>query len=270
MKSPFPGMDPYIEACGFWGDFHARLIGQILARLEDVLPSKYRVRTELREVVELVETEGKEKKSIYPDVKVTGPWTRLPEGGVAVAEPETATDGLELRAFIAEEFREKFIEISVAEGERRLVTCIEVLSPSNKRANSNSREQYLRKRQALLLGAANLVEIDLLRGGERMPMLDAWPDSPYRLLVGRWYREGKCRGWPAHFRQPLPPIPVPLDRPDPDVLLDLQAMLAAIYERSRYGEDIDYRKPLEPALAEADVAWLQEQLKARQPALTKP
>ena len=26
MKSPFPGMDPYIEACGLWGDFHSHLI----------------------------------------------------------------------------------------------------------------------------------------------------------------------------------------------------------------------------------------------------
>lgn len=28
MKSPFPGMDPYIEACSLWGDFHNRLILQ--------------------------------------------------------------------------------------------------------------------------------------------------------------------------------------------------------------------------------------------------
>src|SRR5437899_772734 len=138
MKSPFPGMDSYIETCGFWPDFHDDLISEVKRALAGVLPRKYRVRTELREVVELVETEGKEKRSIYPDVKVTGPWTHSPEGGVAVAEPETAAEGLALRPFIAEEFREKFIEISVAEGERRLVTCIEVLSPSNKRANSAS------------------------------------------------------------------------------------------------------------------------------------
>jgi hypothetical protein len=30
-----------------------------------------------------------------------------------------------------------------------------------------------------LLGDANLVEIDLLRSGSRMPMLDLWPDSPF-------------------------------------------------------------------------------------------
>jgi hypothetical protein len=26
MKSPFPGMDPYYEACGLWEGFHNRLI----------------------------------------------------------------------------------------------------------------------------------------------------------------------------------------------------------------------------------------------------
>lgn len=29
MKSPFPGMDPYIEACNVWRDFHHHLIERI-------------------------------------------------------------------------------------------------------------------------------------------------------------------------------------------------------------------------------------------------
>src|SRR6266511_3916447 len=148
MKSPFPGMDPYIELCGFWGDFHSRLIVHILEALETVLPRKYRVRTEQREVIELVEREGKDNRSMYPDVGVTGPLTRpraVDSGGVAVAEPEVTGEPLALRAFIAEEFRDKFIEITTAEPERRLVTCIEVLSPTNKRPNSPGWDQYYRK-----------------------------------------------------------------------------------------------------------------------------
>src|SRR5690242_4364409 len=123
-------MDPYIEACSFWADFHAHLLNEIKRALDGALPRKYRVRTAQRDVVEFVEKEEKEKRPIYPEM---------------IADEE----GLVLRAFIAEEFREKFIEISVVEGERRLVTCLEVLSPSNKRANSASQEQYLRKRHAL-------------------------------------------------------------------------------------------------------------------------
>jgi hypothetical protein len=203
---------------------------------------------------------------MYPDVGVTAPLARPPvaEGGVAVAEPATEAGPVSMRVFVAEEFREQFIEITAVEPERRLVTCIEVLSPSNKRPGSNSREQCLRKRQALLLGEANLVEIDLLRGGTKMPMLDPWPNCPYTLFVGRWYKEGVAHVWQGHYLRPLPPIPIPLDRPDPDVMLDLQPMIQAVYERSRYGEDIDYGRPLDPPLSEPDRAWLQEQLKARQ------
>jgi hypothetical protein len=32
MKSPFTGMDPFIEACGLWGDFHSHLIERFVAR----------------------------------------------------------------------------------------------------------------------------------------------------------------------------------------------------------------------------------------------
>lgn len=73
-----------------------------------------------------------------------------------------------MRAFVAEEYRESFIEIYEADSELRLVTCVEVLSPSNRRRDTEGWDLYLRKRQALLLGAANLVEIDLLRGGQRL------------------------------------------------------------------------------------------------------
>src|SRR5437660_455617 len=90
-----------------------------------------------------------------------------------------------MQAFIDEHFRENFIEIYEGEPEPRLVTCIEVLSPSNKRGGKKGWKLYLRKRNALLLGKANLVEIDLVRGGRRMPMVGKWPESPYYLLVAR-------------------------------------------------------------------------------------
>ena len=119
-----------------------------------------------------------------------------------------------------------------------------------------------RKRQSLLLGEANLVEIDLLRGGRRMPMLDAWPDSAYTLLVARAKKYGLCRVWPVHFETPLPELPIPLAKPDPDILLNLQPMLDSIYRRSRYWRSIDYSKPLSPPLDEALSGWLRKQLKS--------
>ena len=108
---------------------------------------------------------------------------------------------------------------------------------------------------------ANLVELDLLRGGQRMPMLDPWPSSPYTLLVARSNKAPSCLVWPAYFQRPLPSIPVPLLKPDPDIMLNLQAMIDAIYARSRYGRSIDYSQLLVPALSPEDSTWLAERLR---------
>jgi hypothetical protein len=168
-----------------------------------------------------------------------------------------------MRAFIEKEHREAFVEIYEAEPEQRLVTTIEVLSPSNKRPNTPGWDLYQRKRQSILLSDVNLVEIDLLRGGQRMPMFDPWPDSPYTLLVAKAKKPQLCKVWPAHFQRPLPPIPVPLTKPDPPIDLSLPPMIAAIYERYRYERSIDYKRPLTPPLAPAEVTWLAEQLRLR-------
>jgi hypothetical protein len=96
-----------------------------------------------------------------------------------------------------------------------------------------------------------------------MPMVSAWPDSPYYLLVSRKKQAGRCSVWPGYFTEPLPPIPIPLAPPDADITLDLQPFVEAIYARSRYERDIDYRKPLSPPLEPAEAAWLEKRIRAR-------
>ena len=266
MKSPFPGMDPFIEAYGFWEDFHHGLIEKIAEALSPNLPRNYMARTGERAYVVLVEEEGKKESMFQPDVGITSLGTSgrvAAETGVAVAV-ETETEPVSMRPFITEKIKESFVEIYELHPERRLVTCIEVLSPSNKRRKTPGWKQYQRKRQALFMSDTNLVEIDLLRGGTKMPMLDPWPKSPYTLLVARSSWGGAyCRVWPAHFTLPLPAIPVPLTQPDPPVELKLQPLVEAIYSQRRYDSDIDYRKPLRPPLSTEEITWLQAQLQAR-------
>jgi hypothetical protein len=164
---------------------------------------------------------------------------------------------------IDEEHHETFIELYTTNLESRLVTTIEVLSPSNKRPGTKGWELYQRKRQSVLLGDVSLVEIDLLRGGKRMPMLDPWPNSPYTLLVARARHPQMCRVWEAHFQQPLPPIPVPLAKPDPDLILNLQPLIATIYRRFRYEESIKYTAELTPPFSPEDASWWRKQLRSR-------
>jgi hypothetical protein len=269
MKSPFPGMDPYIEACGRWAGFHGHLIEAVYQSIAEVLPAGYSVDTAERTYVVLMETEGKKERLANPDVTVTQPKagkkSSKKKGGVAVAEPHEATEPVRMQAFIAEEFKERFIEIYAEEEERVLVTCIEVLSPTNKRPKSKGWRQYERKRRALLLGEANFIEIDLLRGGHKMPMLDTWPNSPYTLLVCRAVDAPDCRVWPASFRHRLPVIPVPLAEPDPDLSLDLQPLIDGIYALGRYHEWLDYTRQLTPTLSDTDAAWVKTLLKDRLP-----
>ena len=266
MKSPFPGMDPYIEACGLWGDFHHDLISEIKHALAQAAPERYLVRAGERSYVVLVEQEVKTSRPFLPDLSVTAERRKKPsrkKGGTAVAEPVLKAEPILMRAFVEEEHREAFVEVYEATPEQRLVTSIEVLSPSNKRPHTPGWDLYIRKRQSLLLGDVNLVEIDLLRGGQRMPMLDPWPDSPYTLLVARAKKYALCQVWPVYFQIPSPSIPVPLAKPDPDIPLDLQPMIDAIYQRSRYERSIDYSRPLTPPLHAAETGWLKQQLEAR-------
>ncbi|MFO0841795.1 MAG: DUF4058 family protein [Gemmataceae bacterium] len=258
MKSPFPGMDPYIEASGLWPDFHDDLVGEIKRSLAAALPERYFVQTGERSYIVLAGVDEKESKEFIPDVGVF-----TPPGGTekqaAVAEPKPEAGVTTMRAFIDHHARENFIEIYEAGPELRLVTSIEVLSPSNKR-RGKGRKLYLRKRNALLLGAANFVEIDLLRGGKRMPMAEPWPSSPYYLLVAREQRAPYCRVHLAGYRDPLPEVPVPLAPPDADLPLALQPMIDAVYARNRYRKRFDYSKPLTPPLSTDDAAWLVKQI----------
>ena len=268
MKSPFPGMDPYIESCGLWEDFHHHLIDKIYEQLATAAPDRYLVRTGERSYLVLVEAEGKETYPFKPDVTITTPEkgkkTSRKKNSVAVREPTTEIEPVNLRAFIAEGHRETFVEVYAHDPELRLVTTIEVLSPSNKRPDTEGWEQYQCKRQSVLLSDVSLVEIDLLRGGQRPPMLDPWPNSPYTLLVARARKYQLCKVWPAHFQRPLPALPVPLTKPDPDIPINLQPMIEAIYERSRYARTIDYRKPLTPPLTAVEATWLKQRLRERQ------
>jgi hypothetical protein len=268
MASPFPGMDPYIEARGLWEDFHAKLIGEIERAIASVLPERYVVRVGERAYVVLASSSGHEEYSIVGDVTVVAPRPGQRRGkgssATAIAERLAAANGPAImRALVETEFRERFVEIRELKPRHRLITAIEVLSPANKREDSPGWAQYLRKRQALLAGYANLVEIDLLRGGQRLPMEDEWPDSPYYLLVARKEEAPRCQVWRAHFMHPLEQIPVPLAPPDRDVPLPLQPLIEAVQARSRYDRDIDYRQPLRPALNAQEAAWLKTRLRGR-------
>jgi hypothetical protein len=259
-------MDPYIESSGLWRNFHANLLIKIQDTLADLVPPHYLVRAEERSYLLLAGEDEKEVRDFYPDVRVIDRETRPKKrgkrrsdsAGVAQAILPTEQRPMKLSAFVENEVRETFIDIFATQPEQRLVTTIEVLSPTNKERGGYGWELYLRKRQAAQVCGVHLVEIDLLRGGTRLPMRDPWPGSPYTLLVARARQQFTCDVWPAYFHLPLPPIPIPLAAPDADVPLALQPLIDSIYSRLRYSETIDRGKPLTPPPTTVEQEWLEQ------------
>jgi hypothetical protein len=65
MPSPFPGMDPYLEA--HWGDVHASLIIYAREQLQKELPRDLRARVGERV---FVEADDQQSRAVYPDVRI--------------------------------------------------------------------------------------------------------------------------------------------------------------------------------------------------------
>jgi hypothetical protein len=141
-----------------------------------------------------------------------------------------------------------------------VVTIVEVLSPTNKRPGGDGRDAYLQKREEVLLSPAHLVELDLLRGGERLPALKPLPPGDYYAFVSRQRDRPMAAVYAWSLRSPLPAIPVPLAGDDRDVIPDLQSVFTDVYDRAGYDYTLDYERAVEPTLSEDDATWARERL----------
>ncbi len=255
MPSPFPGMDPYIESW-IWEDFHARLIPAIYDKLNPALPKRYIASTELY----ITQVDPSNDDEQFP---LTGPDLHIAERETAFSGAAVATAEAPINTTIALISRKRrYIKI-VDQEERRVVTVIEVLSPSNKTGGDNG-EAYRLKRQEFLGGEVSLVEIDLLRSGQRPPLGEPVPAiTDYYILVHRSWRRTRLAIWPFSVREAIPPVHVPLDPDVQDVVLDLRSCIDHVYDFGRYGEQFDYSRPPRPPLREPDATWARDLLASR-------
>ena len=144
--------------------------------------------------------------------------------------------------------------------ENRLVTSIEVLSPTNKQGDGYL--EYLRKRNRVLTSTAHLLEIDLLREGQRIPMRDPLPEAPYFVFLCRVETRPLTQVWPIYFDQPLPVLPIPLLGDDPDAHLDLQQALSTVYDVCSYDLIVDYSQAPQVPLPSTSANWAEERLRS--------
>jgi hypothetical protein len=254
MQSPFPGMDPYLEHPALWPDVHNRLIAALADDLSERVAPQYYVglerRTYLLKADDLVFV-GR------PDLAVA-PASDAP---LLTSQPVTTpTLVLEVDVPMQEEVSENFLEIhEVKTG--KLITIVELLSPVNK-LHKQGREDYERKRGYVFRSWTSLVEIDLLRAGEPMPVIGTPVKSDYRILVSRGTQRPRAALMAFTLRQPIPPFRLPLLPGDAEPEVALNRILHDLYRRARFDLRLDYTQPPIPPLAEADTLWAHELLEA--------
>lgn len=258
MSSPFPGVDPFIEASGRWIGFHNILIVHCSELLNAGLPEDYAAVVDER--VELIDvSDDSRRRKRRPDVAVVSDPGVSPGTGAVATAVATEIDPTTVTLPDYDEVPESYIDIISLPG-RELVTSIEILSPTNKSKSDGG--DYLAKRAALLRRGINLVEIDLLLGGDRLPARDPLPPGDFYAFVSRRERRPKSDVYAWSIRRALPKIPVPLKSPDPDVLLDLATAFKTTYDRGRYDRSLQYDLPLAGSLDPADRNWAMERARA--------
>ena len=252
MPSPFPGMNPYLEQADVWQDFHQSFIPLLRQLLAEQVRPKYLVKIEEQIFIhELPE----DQRWLIGRGDMTVARSGTDSTGTAVVLLQAPAIGrVPLNVDVE---RHAFLEIR-DRGNRQLVTVLELLSPSNKRPGPD-REQYLAKRQQLLASSVHLVELDLLRGGPRLPM-EYLPPCDYCVMVSRYEDRPQVSLWPLGLRDKLPTIPIPLLAQE-RATLDLQSALHQAYDAAGY-EDYIYANAPTPPLQGADAEWAQQLIAA--------
>lgn len=243
-------MDPFLEGQK-WRDFHTSALYVTRRLLTALLKPRYSV-----DIEESVYRQQESDDDLrFPDISVSlhePEATFVSPGSSSAVEPVVYTVPKLRRS------RQRRLEIHDGET-RRLVTVLEILSPTNK---GSGYHDYLAKRDEVLAQAVHLVEWDLLRGGRRLPTVEPLHASDYYAFVSRHERRPKVEVYGWTLREPLPAVPVPLHGRDPDAVVDLQAVLNVVYDESGYDASLAYEHDVVPSLTPADAEWVQRMLDA--------
>lgn len=256
MSSPFPGMNPYLEHPERWSTVHNRLIVALADALTPQLLPKYQVDIEKR----IYEVIGVNTLLVgKSDVSIQRPRTPT-EAHANVVVAHSPAEPVKVTVPLTEEVREAYLEVKEA-ATKAVITTIEILSPTNKQRDG--RQKYEAKRQRVLRSQTHLVEIDLLRAGEPLPVVEDLFQSHYRILVSRTTERPTADLYLFNLTDSVPPFSLPLQSDDQEPTIDLQVMLDQVYERSGYDYFIDYQVDPLPPLSAADLNWIETLLREK-------
>ena len=267
MPSPFPGMNPYLEHPEFWSEVYHRLITAIADIIAPLIRPKYYAAIEKRAYLSEIEDSvlvGIPDVAVYSKRDASGTLTRSqlttnqPGSTVALA---AQTEAISVTVPLPEEVRESYLAIKEG-GTGTVITVIELISPKNKRSKEG-RKAYESKRQQVLGSPTHLIEIDLLRSGQPMRILEEI-QSDYRILISRGDRRPRAYMYAFSLRDAIPSFTLPLRPGDVEPLVDLQNILNEVYDQAYFDMAIDYNQEPVPKLKPEDATWASELLRSQQ------
>lgn len=253
--SPFSGMDPYTEARHLWKGIHTQLIGELSTHLlPPLLAPVYYVDVE-------PSLQVRNRQSNFPDLQILTAHRHAPQrpSGFALPVATATTSLITLPEPEDEEEDEEESAIFIRESAtEQVVTVIEILSYSNKTKGVDKRSRYLTKRRDLLNSGTHLVEIDLLRWGQRV--INQLPAQPYHIFVTRADEQPEGRVWSFGLNEVIPTAPLPLIEADEYVPLPLQSAYTTIYQARNFRHRLDYSVDPAPPLTSAQRTFIHQRL----------
>jgi hypothetical protein len=230
MPSPFPGMDPYLEAPEIWPDFQAALALAISQSLSETLPAGYEARLNRRTEPATL-PEGEPTGYAFVEIGQHQGGDR-PQTLIEIVGPRCKRPGADREAYIGQQ-REAL------SGGTSLIT-IDLLR--------DGRHPWVSD-----------------EFGTRLESIGLRPD--YLVLVNRAWQPARgvarCQVFPTFLPEPLPAVPVPLREGQAEALLDLQFVFTRAYDGGPYRRGaVDYTQPPRPPLPDHLVGWARERIRA--------
>src|SRR5262245_39459491 len=182
MPSPFPGMDPYLEADGLWPSFHHQMVMCLYQILLPGLVDRYRAR---------------------------------------VAQRHYFTEQALFTSVLRQEHHEDYIEIR-QRSDSRLITLLEVVSPANKTTIQGRSTYLDKRREGRSVNANLVEIDLVLQGQPTLEYSrDGLPDWDYAVTVTRSTHPARSEIYTATLQKRLPRFRLPLAADDRDPVLDL-------------------------------------------------
>jgi hypothetical protein len=228
LKSPFPGMDPYLEQ--HWHDVHTSLVFLAKSALQSQLGEELVARNDERVVAITANGEGESEPAVERFIEIID--VARDSRVITVIEfvsPNNKQPGDGQRKYQQQQqaccdARVNLVEIDLTrQGERRLLVRGPQLPP----------------------GAQTTFSACVCR---------TW--VPRRRQAG-----GQFELYGLPLRQRLPAIRIPLRPVDADVVFDLQSLIDGAYDAGGYSRTLDYAGPCAPPLDPDDAAWADELLR---------